>query len=150
MSSRKRVLVVARTVVLVGAALGFAAGCANSTPTVGSQPANARTTAVAGPATTTRVATTVATKAATTKAASSGLQGTTWKGGNMIDNGIVFSFTSATDCSITSMMYNGPCTYVEDGSQVSMKIKGTSYVFSRDASRMAGNYLGANIDLSKQ
>lgn len=83
--------------------------------------------------------------------AGNALSGTTWKGGNMFDSNVVFTFRSATECAIsTSFMGSGPCTYEVERDQAVITYKGTTYAFQYQGSQMQGNLLGAGIQVVKQ
>jgi len=80
-----------------------------------------------------------------------GLSGTTWKGGNILDSNVVFTFSSGSGCSVsTSFMGSGPCTYTYSDGQAVLTYNGQKYVFNVQGSQMQGNLLGAGVQLVKQ
>lgn len=80
-----------------------------------------------------------------------GLSGTTWKGGNILDSSVVFTFSSGSGCSVaTSFMGSGPCTYTYSDGQAVLTYNGQKYVFNVQGSQMQGNLLGAGVQLVKQ
>ncbi len=102
--------------------------------------------------TSTRLATFVVVALALTGCgAGDSIVGTTWKGGNMMDSGVVFAFTTSDKCTIkTSFMGSGPCTYKMDRNQVLMNFSGQTYAFTVSGSQMTGNLLGAGVQLVRQ
>ena len=80
-----------------------------------------------------------------------GLSGTKWKGGNIMDNGVTLRFTSDTRCKLhTSFMGSGTGTYSVSGNQVSVTLGKDTYVFLMNGNLMEGNLFGAGVSLAKQ